>query len=145
MKCFNAAVEQKNLTRAAELMNITQPAMSFNIREIEKELGIKLFERDNKGIFPTLAGQFLSDGFKQILASYDKLIERAAVISGGRQRLIIGYHGPVYWAGVPDFVADFSKRHPDIEIVVMQQHWKELANFLKIGAVDIAFLSTCSC
>lgn len=142
MKCFVAVVEHKSITRAAEMMNITQPAMSFQIRELEKELGMKLFERDKKGIFPTDAGLLLRDGFIQLLFSYDKLIERARFVSGGKRRLVIGYHGPVSWAGVPEFISDFSSRHPDIEIIVMQQHWKELASFLKIGAIDIGFLNT---
>ena len=47
------------MTKAAERMNITQPAMSFQIRELEKEVQISLFARDRNGIYLTEAGKVM--------------------------------------------------------------------------------------
>lgn len=141
IRCFLAAAEFNSITRAAEYMNITQPAMSFQIRELEKELGVKVFSRENKSLSLTPAGNVLKSGFSQMLQSYRILVDAAKTVSGSRNRLTVGYHGPVGWAGVPEFVSDFSKEHDNAEVVIYQQNWKELADFLRSGAIDVAFLS----
>lgn len=141
MRCFLAAAEFNSITRAAEYMNITQPAMSFQIKELEKELGIKVFSRENKSLSLTLAGGVLKSGFTQLMQSYSNIVDTAKTVSGSRNRLTVGYHGPIDWAGVPEFVSDFSKAHDNAEIILHQQNWRELAEFLKSGAIDVAFLS----
>ena len=144
MECFLKAAELGNLTKAAERMSITQPAMSFQIRELEKELQVTLFERAHGGVVLTEAGRLLRDGFVRILDSYHRLIENARACAYGKQRLTIGYHGPVNWAGLHRFIGDFSRRHPEIDVAVLQQQWRELADYLEFGAVDLAFLETSS-
>lgn len=141
MRCFIAAAEFNSITKAAEYLNITQPAMSFQIRELEKELGIKVFSRENKSLTLTPAGSVLKSGFIQILQSYRNLVDAAKTVSGNRNRLTVGYHGPIDWAGVPEFVSDFSRAHGDAEVVLYQQNWRELAESLRSGALDAAFLS----
>lgn len=141
MRCFLSAAEFGSITKAAEYMNITQPAMSFQIRELEKELGVKVFSRGSKSISLTPAGNVLKSGFAQILQSYGNLVNAAKTVSGGMNRLTVGYHGPVNWAGVPEFVSDFSKAHDNAEVVIYQQNWKELADLLRSGVIDVAFLS----
>ena len=142
IECFLAAAETGSMTKAAEKMCITQPSMSFQIRELERELQIPLFERDYKGIRLTEAGRIIQTGFIHLLDSYRKLLDNALACAYGKLRLTIGYHGFINWAGIHSFIADFSDRHPEIEVVVMQQQWKELADYLEIGALDIAFLET---
>lgn len=142
IECFLAAAETGSMTKAAEKMCITQPSMSFQIRELERELQIPLFERDYKGIRLTEAGRIIQTGFIRIMDSYRKLLDNALACAYGKLRLTIGYHGFINWAGIHSFIADFSDRHPEIEVVVMQQQWKELADYLEIGALDIAFLET---
>lgn len=142
MECFLKAAELGNLTKAAERMSITQPAMSFQIRELEKELQVTLFERAHGGVVLTEAGRLLRDGFVRILDSYHRLLENARACVYGKRRLTIGYHGPVDWAGLHRFIGDFCRRHPEIDVAVLQQQWRELADYLEFGAVDLAFLET---
>lgn len=142
IECFLKAAELGNLTRAAERMNITQPAMSFQIREMEKELQITLFERARGGVRLTEAGRLMRDGYVHLLDSYRRLVDSARACAYGKQRLTIGYHGPVNWAGVHRFIARFSERHPEIDVAILQQQWRELADYLEFGALDLAFLET---
>ena len=142
IECFLAAAETGSMTKAAEKMCITQPSMSFQIRELERELQIPLFDRDYKGIRLTEAGRIMQTGFIHILESYRKLLDNALACAYGKLRLTIGYHGFINWAGIHSFIAGFSDRHPEMEVVVIQQQWKELADYLEIGALDIAFLET---
>ena len=140
IECFLAAAETGNMTKAAERMCITQPAMSFQIREMERELQITLFERQRSGIRLTPAGNLLFTGFLKILEQYHQLLEKARICAYGKVHLTIGYHGFVNWAGLHSFIAVFSARHPDIEVSILQQQCKELADYLETGSLDVAFL-----
>ena len=142
MECFLKAAELGSLTRAAERMRITQPAMSFQIRELEKEVQLTLFERAHGGVVLTEAGRVMRDGFMRILDSYYQLLDNARACTCGKRRLTIGFHGPIDWAGTNRFVAAFSERHPEIDVAVLQQQWRELADYLEFGALDLAFLET---
>ena len=142
LKCFLAAAETRSLTKAAEKMNMTQPAISFQIREMEKETELTLFERDRTGVTLTEAGKVMRDGCINLLESYDSIVKQAKLRSNGKNMLRIGYHGPIDWAGVHTFLALFSENYPTIDVVVLQQQWRELANYLEMGALDVAFLAT---
>lgn len=142
MKCFIAAAETGSLTKAAEKMNMTQPAISFQIREMEKETELTLFKRDRNGVTLTEAGKVMKDGCINLLDSYDSILKQARLGSNGKNMLRIGYHGPIDWAGVHSFLASFSEKYPNIEVVVLQQQWRELASYLEMGALDVAFLAT---
>ena len=140
IECFLAAAETGSMTKAAEKMCVTQPAMSFQIRELEKELQLPLFIRDYNGIRLTEAGKIMQIGFVQIMDSYRRLLDKALSRAYGQVHLTIGYHGFINWAGIHSFIADFSARHPDIEVSIQQGQLKELADHLELGTLDVAFL-----
>ena len=142
IECFLKAAEVGNMTKAAERMNMTQPAMSFQIRELEKEVQLTLFERDRNGIYLTAAGRIMRDGFVRLLDGYHDLLADARACAYGKSRLAIGYNGPVNWAGIAYFIGEFTQRHPDIDVAILQQQWKELADYLEMGVLDAAFLET---
>ena len=142
IECFLAAAETGSMTKAADKMCITQPAMSFQIREMEKELQLKLFDRDHLGIHLTEAGKIMQSGFIYIMDNYRRVLDRALSSSHGKVRLTIGYHGFINWAGVHSFIAGFSARHPDIEVTIIQNQFKELADYLELGSVDVALLES---
>lgn len=142
IECFLTAAEAGNMTRAAERMNITQPAMSFQIRELEKEVQIPLFARDRNGIYLTEAGKVMKDGFTRILESYRRVLEDARACVYGRSHLTIGYHGPLGWAGILQFIGEFSEKHPEIEVAVFQQEFRELADYVEQGILDVAFVES---
>ena len=140
MKCFIAAAETGNLTKAAEKMSITQPAMSFQIRELEKEIQADLVVRSRGGITLTEAGRLTEYGFKRIIAGYERLVSEVRASGTEKKRLIVGYHGNVEWAGLNAKIAAFSEKYPHVEVAVVKQNWKELADYLEMGVVDCAFL-----
>lgn len=139
MECFIAAVDFGNLTRAAEYMNITQPTMSVQIRELEREVGFALLQRERNGVRPTAAGELLHDGFVRLVDGYHTLLDDVRTCAQGRSRLTIGYHGPTTWAGLPHFIARFSQKYPEIEIVLFQHQYKELVQSLELGVLDVIF------
>lgn len=142
IECFLTAAEVGNMTKAAERMNITQPAMSFQIRELEKEVQISLFARDRNGIYLTEAGKVMKAGFTRILENYRRVLEDARACAYGRSRLTIGYHGPLGWAGTLQFIGAFSEKHPEIEVAVFQQEYRELADYVEQDILDAAFVES---
>ncbi len=142
IECFLTAAEVGNMTKAAERMNITQPAMSFQIRELEKEVQISLFARDRNGIYLTEAGKVMKAGFTRILENYRRVLEDARACAYGRSRLTIGYHGPLGWAGILQFIGAFSEKHPEIEVAVFQQEYRELADYVEQDILDAAFVES---
>ncbi len=74
LKYFLEAARQGNITKAAESLNVTQPTMSRQIKDLEWELGEKLFERTNYAIKLTPAGQLLRERAEDILEMADKTL-----------------------------------------------------------------------
>lgn len=140
IECFLTAAEMGSMTKAAEKMCITQPTMSFQIRELEKELQVTLFERDHIGIRLTESGRIIQAGFSHIMDSYRRLLNKIPKNSDGKLHLTVGYHGFINWAGLHSFIGVFSKQHPEIEVSIMEQQCKELADYLELGNLDVAIL-----
>ena len=70
MELFSVVCETRNLTRAAEILFMTQSAVSQNLKKMEEELDVQLFERDNRKIAPTSAGEIFNSYAKRILDDY---------------------------------------------------------------------------
>ena len=140
IECFLAAAETGSMTKAAEKMCVTQPAISFQIRELERELQITLFSRESSGIRLTEAGKIMQTGFLHMMDSYRRFLDKALSCQYGKVRLTIGYHGFINWAGIHSFIAAFTRRHPEIEVSILQQQIKELADYLELGTLDVAFV-----
>lgn len=74
LKYFLTAARLENITKAAEVLNVTQPTMSRQIKDLEWELGEKLFERTNYAIRLTPAGELLRERAEDILSMADKTL-----------------------------------------------------------------------
>ncbi len=74
LKYFLEAARQGNITKASESLNVTQPTMSRQIKDLEWELGEKLFERTNYAIKLTPAGELLRERAEDILSMADKTL-----------------------------------------------------------------------
>ena len=70
MELLSVVCDTRNLTRAAEILFMTQSAVSQNLKKMEEELDVQLFERDNRKIAPTSAGEILNSYAKRILDDY---------------------------------------------------------------------------
>lgn len=82
LRYFLESCRLGSITKAAEKMNVTQPTMSRQIRDLEYELGEKLFERSNYSIKLTKAGELLRDRAEDILSMADKTVEDFKAIKG---------------------------------------------------------------
>ena len=76
LECFLAVAEYLNFTKAAEQMQLTQPAISNQIKNLEAELGVKLFLRTSREVKLTKAGTQLLEEAKNILRSFGNIKRR---------------------------------------------------------------------
>lgn len=140
MKCIVSVYEHGTLTRAAEAMHITQPAMSVQMKSLEKEIGVKLFERDSNRIRLTPAGEILSAGFQNILGRYDSLLAQVRTVANADSAsLRVGYHGPSDYTQLGGLLQHYMLRCPDVQIDLTVKEFGDLANDLMDRKLDVIF------
>ena len=141
MREFTAIKEQGNYSRAARSLFITQPALSRHVVEMERELGVKLIERDRHSVALTEPGLRAYKGFKQILRAYDKLAEDIADYKMGLTgRLRIGM---LYYTIRQDFgdtMERFADEYPNVELHRFSYQPQEVYQALAEERIDIGVL-----
>ena len=113
---FLTVARHLHFTRAAHELGMTQPSVSMQIRQLEENLGIALFEQVGKRTFLTEAGQELyryGHRIREQLTEAESVLERLKGAQGGELRLAIG---PTAKYFMPRLIAAFMLTHPDIVI-----------------------------
>lgn len=138
IKYFQAVVRLKSFTQAAEECYISQSAISQQIQALEKTLGVQLLRRENRRIFLTPAGEYFYQKSLPLMADVEKLCRETARIAGREEaQLRIGY---LKCYGGQEFqlaVAEFSAKHPDITIQIVNGNHEDLYDALRMGSVDL--------
>src|SRR5438067_1781311 len=138
LRYFVAVGETRNLSRAAAQLHVAQPALSRQIRDLERELGVELLERHPKGVTPTPAGEALIHGAPRILANTAIALERAEATAGRRGRVVLGALRAFFPLGVPSAVQEELRRdHPEIALVLQDLDQPELFEQLHAGGIDL--------
>lgn len=138
---FVVVAEELHFRRAAERLHIAQPSVSQQIRRLEDELGVQLFDRDRRGVTITAAGNVLLEEARATLAQAARAADRARAADAGergRLRLNLTRSSP---AGLPGQIVDaFRERYPDAELVLDIGQTSAHAEQLRRGTIDIAFV-----
>ena len=119
--------EQGNFARAAEALGISQPTLTRSIQMLEKAVGEQLFDRGNKGVSPTQAGDILLRHARMIMASSEAMKEELHRYRGGLEGSLNVGAGP--YAGtalLPAAIGRFSQRFPMIDISTSVDDWTGL-------------------
>ena len=108
------AAECGSMTRAAQTMGYTQPSLGYIINNIENELGVKIFCRDQRGVTPTEVGVGLLDIMRQIEAMENRLQETARV---SKQELLrVGILSSVAAQWMPEILETFYQVYPEVVV-----------------------------
>ena len=140
VKSFVAVASELNFSRAARQLNMTQPPLSRQIRLLEQQLDVTLFERNSRRVTLTPAGlAFLAEAQK-LLAQGDAAItatRRAARGSAGSIR--IAFVGAATYGFLPLFISAARTLTPQIELDLVQMETAEQLQAINRGDVDLGF------
>ena len=133
--------ELGNITRAAEELYMTQPALSHFISRIEKEEGVKIFDRSSNPVTLTYEGEKYVETAEKILELNRLLKEEMAEVTSARKgRLRIGIP-PLRAAGMlPRFLSVYTREYPHVEIQTVEHNSRQLKEDVLRGSVDFAVL-----
>jgi DNA-binding transcriptional LysR family regulator len=142
LETFATIVELGSFSAAAARLNLTQPAISFQIRQLEKRLALRLVERVGRRVRPTTAGLDLLPHVRLIDAAVASAIEAMAYHNQGivgRVRLGTGATACIYL--LPALLSDLRRRFPLLEIVVRTGNSPDILRDLEDNALDVALVT----
>ncbi|MFC6878141.1 MULTISPECIES: LysR family transcriptional regulator [Actinomadura] len=138
LTCFVAVAEELHFGRAAERLGMAQPPLSQRIQRLEKELGVRLFDRSSRRVELTAPGRLLLDEARDILARVDRvysLADRARLGETGAVRA--GLPADLGGAVVAALIAAFRARRPDLRLDLREIGTAEQVRALAEGALDV--------
>ena len=137
LRYFVAIAEEGSFTRAAERLWVAQPGLSTQIRRLEAELGIQLFERHTRGVDLTAAGELLLERARMILAAVEAAGATGADIRAGVSgTLRVGVVSGAGWQHTPLLLRRFARERPGIEVGVLEGPGRTLWRDLRDGRLD---------
>ena len=133
----------RHFANAASQCFITQPTLSMQVQKLEKELGIKIFDRARQPVVPTEAGAAVIEQARKILGEKNVIEEiiqqKKGVISGTLKIGIIPTLAPYL---LPLFIQKFIRKYPLVKLVVTELTTELIVTFLKEGKIDVGILVT---
>jgi len=142
MQYVVAVAKYRNFTLAAESCYISQPSLSQQISNLEKELGIKLFNRTTRTIQITEAGETFVQMATEILRNIDLLGQTMSTYSGFlRGTINIGAITALEQIHFSDLIADFYSSYPHLTLNIYQGKSVSLLESLEKRNIDVAFLA----
>lgn len=143
LRAFVAIAEAGTFTAAAQRVHVTQAAISMQIRQLENELGAKLFVRAPRRVVLTEAGEQLLQRARHILRDHDAAVDEVAELAGTqRGRLRIGSASAGVTTDVlPKLFKEVRKLHTDAHLSLVSGTSDALVNQLLNGELDLAFVS----
>lgn len=140
LRNFLAVAELLHFSKAAQRVHLSQPALSLQIRSLEEELGVKLFERNRQKTALTTAGKVFFEEASEIILQMEKTMARARQAAQGLLgHLRIGFISTAAAHIVPKLVAAFRKTHPDVTLELVHALTAEQITRLEERRLDIGF------
>lgn len=131
-----------SFTAAAEKLFVTQPALSQQMKALETELGVQLFERRGRRLTVTAPGELVLTHAEQMLAQMQRLQDELAALQGLAQgRIRVGTSDTVCLYLLPPVVQTFRRLHPGIEIHLTNRPSTEVVALLVEGAIDFGIVT----
>lgn len=139
MRNFLKIAETENITQASRELNVAQPHLTRQIKALEEELGVLLFQRDKKRLHITEEGRFLKQQAEQILKLVEKterqVKEMQSEISG---TLFLGSIETIGESILPEWICEFKKQFPEIKYNIWSANSKDVVERLSKGLLDLA-------
>lgn len=142
---FQAVAEELNYRKAAERLFISQPGLSRQIKQLEEELGVQLFERDKKRVELTAAGAYLKGEVDFVLNHLETTKQQLLEIAAGREgELRIGFLGSASNQVLPDLLKKLSSNFPKITTSLEELSNQTQVEMIQKDKLDLGFVRLAS-
>jgi len=141
IRYFLAVAQELHFRKAAEKLFISQPGLSRQIKMLEEELGVILFERHNRKVVLTKVGAYLKEEFTLQLKSLSQTLDTAKLLQDGKKgALKIGYVGSAMQNVIPNLLLKFEKNNPNILFNLKEIDNNKQIDDLLSFSLDIGFV-----
>src|SRR5215831_18039992 len=142
LRCFVALADSSSFTETAYTTHLTQSAVSHALTALERELGVSLLERNNKGVVAlTGIGRTLLPHVRALLAQADAIEQGARAARGlVKGNLRLGSIPPVASPLLAGVLAHFHQHYPDIDVALFEGSFQEVEEWLGANVVDVGFV-----
>jgi DNA-binding transcriptional LysR family regulator len=138
---FVAVAQKLNFSRAAEELHVAQPAISQQIRALENELGVQLFDRVGRRVTLTRAGEVLLPHAFHILASVETAVNEVGELSQlSRGSASLGAPPTVSSHFLPGRLTRFRRRYPGLDVTLREAGTESLLQLIQDGPLDLAIV-----
>ena len=139
MEYIVAVYRVRHFAKAAEMCGVTQPTLSAMIQKLEKELGVKIFERSSQQVTPTAIGKLVVEQAWKVISRANKIkdiiAEKEHSLSGTFKIGILPTIAPYL---LPRFLTKLEKQNPDIDFHIIEMKTAEIKKALTRGEIDAA-------
>lgn len=140
LEYFRKIAETGSISEAARQLHLSQPPLSYQLRGLEEELGVQLFQRSRQGVTLTEAGKLLYQRAGELLRFADSARLEVSQI-GQRQVLRLGMTSTTVVPMMP-IISDFSRRNPTVHFEVHDGPSFSLYSLLLNGIIDLSVVRT---
>ena len=141
LRYFVTVAEESSFNRAAQKLHMAQPPLSNQIKQLEKDLGVLLFERTNRGVRTTEAGELLLEEAQRILLQMDQAFSAVRRVGRGEVgRLVLGFVPSASNEVLPSILRVFGERFPAVELFLREMRPDRVVQRLHEKQIDAGFL-----
>lgn len=143
LRYFIAIAEERSFTGAAERLWIAQPGLSTQMRRLEAELGVQLFERHPRGIELTQAGELFLERARVAVSAADVALATGRDLEAGViGSLRLGLAAGARWPRASELLLRFGRERPGVELGVVEAYGTTLWRDLRAGRLDAVVAPT---
>src|SRR5829696_4604749 len=141
LRYFVAVAEESSFNRAAQRLHISQPPLSNQIKQLERDLGVRLFERTNRGVRMTEAGALLLEEARRIFVQLDQTVRAVQRVGHGQVgRLTLGFVPSSSNEALPPILRAFRERFPGVELFLREMRPDHVVQGLHERQIDVGFV-----
>lgn len=133
--------EAGSVLAASRSLHVAQPALSHHVATLERELGVSLFVRSHRGMTLTAAGRTFVEHARVVLQDLERVRASVREVGGEvRGRVVLGLPTTVALIATLPILQAVRKRHPGIQLKLIESHSGFLGEWLQSGRLDVSFL-----
>lgn len=137
LRTFVAVARLGSFTQAAKALHLSQPALTVQIRQLEENLGVQLFDRNTRMVKLTRIGREVLPQVARLQEELDAVLEHTREMAAGRRGIVRLACIPSFAAStLPDAIAVFRRTHPQVTFALKDVNWSRMVAMVRAEDVD---------